>query len=146
MKKIFLIFCVLIFTLPLYGDIDNDEVTISYRGKEWGMSFSQFRTLIIAAGVQNELVKAENSKRIKVYLEKKEWSLNSENDFKVNMRIVWFDSKMKPLKILNLEGKLNLKKDNTKKDNKMVLYYKKAASWGFPASVLINIILLMILI
>lgn len=142
-KILLLLLISLLFLIPSFCFGEDNYLHFFYQGNEVGaMPIADFEAMIRGVKEYIEIMDAENNNRVKIDLKDNPWDFEIGDTFKTDIRITWITKDMKVTKELIIGLSMKAKKENY---SNMLILYRDVASWGFPISAVLNIILIVIL-
>jgi len=99
----------------------------------------EFKTLITAAKLYNEELKAENNKQIKIVVKEKQSTIKLGETYKADVIVTWYNEKNEIIKTLVLEVSIDTKKENF---GILRILYRDISEVGFPILFTILIIII----
>lgn len=126
-----------------FAENDLNYLYFQHDGQVVGkVLMKDFQAMVLGAKEYLEILDAEANGRVKIELKDNPWSVTTGDTFKTDVKITWQtkDGQTTKEMIIGISMKTKIEPYSN-----MVVLYRDVASWGFPFSVVLNIILIIAL-
>jgi hypothetical protein len=147
MKKLFVLFILtVIITLPLYSAYANGNTVNIYQGSSLigTMTVDDFKLMVKDYNLFKDIMKAQADNNLRVDLIDNVYvpSVEQAGSYKAKMKISWMSESNKVINYIIVESQVEILKDGQLYP-KWRIAYRDFSEIGFPASVVLNIVLIL---